>query len=771
MAKSSNVLNYQNLLGYKLITRDGYLVRADDQGQTIGYADMFQISGNDLFIQTDRSVQNLNQTYIRDLKNLIDSLPVDVNLISIPNFLYQYSHQQKTYFNQRMEKIRHKIVSASANQLSTQHYKQLDQRMHLLSDQINKQKIVARNLIDYTFVLVAFSHQKSTLKKLLESLINQDSTISVKPLTKAQKWNILYHIRNPFSHKWMQPNQIPSKIKEPIFKFNCFEQDKTYFALMNVNHIDMDNNKVPLGFLSHSLMQRNVITCISIGTQFDIKDSFMNNQNPFLYNFKNAFKPISLHYLLYAPSFNSLVGDINHFKDFFTAFHLIHITGKRNQKINLRAFYQPIKEQSYDHENNVKIISTDQIADGYPINFSHIKNKHGCYLGYTKHDGQINYNQFNDFDNPLCRSNISLIIGDRGQGKSTLAKSMLSNAFMMGCKVYNLDLNNNYEPMIKHYCGSVCKDKTIDLFHIYQIADKSNGFSKQENIMSNINRIVPAIVNLSRINLGSFKNNFVKCLEHCYFSGYLKKDPSKAPYSIHDFLDEAIEHPNKWLKTSDPKMIDTCKKLEDMTAFMGRNSHPYLDDHNHLTEIALHQDNHEAFYALHYLTVLQDKIIRHHRKIVKLAKEFNLSHDQQKHADTYYINIDHAEYFFDNSDHPELNIALNNFLDCAMNNNCYVTLVMDTPGYISSPSLNCISNTFFFKMPKLVIDKLCTKDPYKSHSNIISQVVPKLDKYSTLSQFGVIDPKVRIWHPEITSKELDVYDSEWCKSSIQKNIR
>lgn len=534
MAQSSNNrLRLINMLGYKALTRDGYLVLANRNGQTIGYADILGIQGHQLSDLPYAQIKHI----IDKFYNFLINLPTNVEMVALPTS--NHNHQQKKYWNQILEKVYHKLQHP--DKLNSRQAINLKDKQGALNNIIKNLKNANNNSNSQEYLLVVFDTNKAKLRQDIDNL-----TCSISHLSRLQKLLILKRFKTPIIN--INKKEISSLIKEDIKYTNSipldispFSSEIPYEPSFTYNFIHYHNshnycafldfcgvlstNHLPAFWLASLVNQPNVISFLSIGNHFDIQNSFATY---FAFKFNHNLRNISLHLMVYSSNFNKLTSHIIALKHEFFSMNLKHITGKKHQKEHLKAIFRPISFQKKIPSNNTKMIDVKTLSTSYMLNFNQLKDPDGEYFGHTYTNGEFCFNPFyinsSKFRLSNRTRNFSLITGISGMGKSTLAKKLESDTYLRGYYIRNFDITGEYRRLIKHQGG-----KIIDAYHyknsinpleIFPTATNADGtISVITSFNENIKRIVTII---KLINLGLNKND-LELLDYELVRFYIKR--------------------------------------------------------------------------------------------------------------------------------------------------------------------------------------------------------------------------------------------------------
>ncbi len=98
---------------------------------------------------------------------------------------------------------------------------------------------------------------------------------------------------------------------------------------------------------------------------------------------------------------------------------------------------------------------TEQVAIGYPFDYSELIDPHGDLVGFTPMDGVV---VFNEFTKTAARKHYnSLVCGDMGSGKSTLLKKRFKANAALGNFIRVFDVTGEFEGLVKEFGGKIIK--------------------------------------------------------------------------------------------------------------------------------------------------------------------------------------------------------------------------------------------------------------------------------------------------------------------------
>lgn len=120
------------------------------------------------------------------------------------------------------------------------------------------------------------------------------------------------------------------------------------------------------------------------------------------------------------------------------------------------SLFEPFKTQhSKIFYMNAMPLITEQIAIGYPFDYSELIDPYGDLVGFTPMDGVV---VFNEFTKTAARKHYnSLVCGDMGSGKSTLLKKRFKSNAALGNFIRVFDVSGEFEGLVKEFGGKVIK--------------------------------------------------------------------------------------------------------------------------------------------------------------------------------------------------------------------------------------------------------------------------------------------------------------------------
>lgn len=100
-------------------------------------------------------------------------------------------------------------------------------------------------------------------------------------------------------------------------------------------------------------------------------------------------------------------------------------------------------------------LTTEQLSNGYPFNYSELIDDYGTLLGFTPIGGVV---IFNEFTKTKARKHYnSLVCGDMGSGKSTYLKKRFKAHACEGNFIRTFDITGEFETLTKEFGGKIIK--------------------------------------------------------------------------------------------------------------------------------------------------------------------------------------------------------------------------------------------------------------------------------------------------------------------------
>ena len=120
------------------------------------------------------------------------------------------------------------------------------------------------------------------------------------------------------------------------------------------------------------------------------------------------------------------------------------------------SFYKPAK---LVHTNPFVIkgldLTTEQLAIGYPFNYSELIDEEGTFMGFTNTGGVV---IFDEFAKTNARKHYnSIVCGDMGSGKSTLLKKRFKANASVGNFVRVFDVSGEFTPLVQEFGGRIIR--------------------------------------------------------------------------------------------------------------------------------------------------------------------------------------------------------------------------------------------------------------------------------------------------------------------------
>lgn len=101
------------------------------------------------------------------------------------------------------------------------------------------------------------------------------------------------------------------------------------------------------------------------------------------------------------------------------------------------------------------VLTSEQLAEGYPFNYSELIDKNGVLLGFSKTGGVILYDQFTK---TAKRKHYNAVVcGDMGSGKSTHLKKMFKHNASLGNYVRTFDISGEFSDITEEFGGKIIK--------------------------------------------------------------------------------------------------------------------------------------------------------------------------------------------------------------------------------------------------------------------------------------------------------------------------
>lgn len=126
------------------------------------------------------------------------------------------------------------------------------------------------------------------------------------------------------------------------------------------------------------------------------------------------------------------------------------------QKSEWLSFYEPYTkhhERSYTMKGLA--LTSEQLAVGFPFNYSELIDEEGVLLGFTKTGGVVLYDPFEKTSKRKHYN--SIVCGDMGSGKSTHLKKLFKQAAAAGNYIRVFDVSGEFKNLTKEFGGKVIK--------------------------------------------------------------------------------------------------------------------------------------------------------------------------------------------------------------------------------------------------------------------------------------------------------------------------
>lgn len=731
-----------NLLGYKNFTRDGYLVLANEHGKTIGYANMLRFTSTNLFALSNTQIASI----LFSFQQLLQDVSADAEIISLP--YYCTNHQQKTYWNQKLE-----------YDLKQHPSKSLSFKTKLLNNSIKKLKDASDHIRNRIPVLLIYSKDLSTLKHFDNTKNDLLSNLSVE--SKLHIIQVLSELNLSESRnyrRFVKRHSIRDQIaylinnyKKPLFNsmYMYNPTTKTCSAFLDLDSIATHKSPIPAFYLSEIMNIPHTVALLAISND-------KLKQHPFAIdsiNNKENYQYISLHLLVYAPTAKLLENRIKNLRNQYPTIRLIHIMNKSAQKANLKSIFTPISSQTNIKDNHVKLIQNKYLSRAYMVDQDQLKDPNGSLLGYTQTHNEFCFNPFYLHDTHRTRVS-SLIMGAPGMGKSMLAKKLCDDALIRNNHVINLDATGEYVDYTRKRHGLVINTADpknyINMFQLFLTAtDANDHIDYKQSYIDNTIRIASIYKYIDPKCNGSNIKGLYDVLDSFYIKlGVITKqgtvttiDPKEFP-TIYDFLhyltttqnDSSSElykatvklyniyYRKSYAKTtqlsdlSNDSLVDIYFKPTKYTSYSNRSIQSMrhteldnkLDDPTSLSSDAPKMSIKIAM--LNYLALLSQNSIIH------------ASRSKTQHF-YYYINFDDAEQLLDRSNDESL-ILLKHLMNDWRKDHTAITLVIpslydiDAKHDLIEHILTYIQYFHFFNMTCDDIQNLTKIDPELSMWNL-----------------------------------------------------
>lgn len=126
------------------------------------------------------------------------------------------------------------------------------------------------------------------------------------------------------------------------------------------------------------------------------------------------------------------------------------------QKTEFMSLFEPYKI-THDRSFMLKglALTSEQLASGFPFNFSELLDDQGSLLGFTKTGGVVVYDPFAKTSKRKHYN--AIVCGDMGSGKSTHLKKMFKFQASIGSFVRTFDVSGEFTNITKEFGGKIIK--------------------------------------------------------------------------------------------------------------------------------------------------------------------------------------------------------------------------------------------------------------------------------------------------------------------------
>lgn len=183
-----------------------------------------------------------------------------------------------------------------------------------------------------------------------------------------------------------------------------------------------------------------------------------------------------------------------------------------------KALFQPYEVQAREpFTMKGQTLMSEQIAGGYPFNFSYLKDEGGDLLGFTNNNGVVVFNEFTKTEKRKHYN--SVVIGDMGSGKSTLLKKRFTYHAALGNYIRCFDVSGEFTNLTKEFGGRVIKcDSESSMLNPLEIMkaadDERTSFSIHiSKVCTFYQCLVPSVTDELMIKLQNMLHDFYDSLE------------------------------------------------------------------------------------------------------------------------------------------------------------------------------------------------------------------------------------------------------------------
>ena len=162
-------------------------------------------------------------------------------------------------------------------------------------------------------------------------------------------------------------------------------------------------------------------------------------------------------------------------------------------------------------------LMSEQIAGGYPFNFSYLKDEGGDLLGFTNNNGVVVFNEFTKTEKRKHYN--SVVIGDMGSGKSTLLKKRFAYHAALGNYIRCFDVSGEFTGLTKEFGGRVIKcDSESSMLNPLEIMkaadDERTSFSIHiSKVCTFYQCLVPSVTDELMIKLQNLLHDFYESID------------------------------------------------------------------------------------------------------------------------------------------------------------------------------------------------------------------------------------------------------------------
>ena len=147
------------------------------------------------------------------------------------------------------------------------------------------------------------------------------------------------------------------------------------------------------------------------------------------------------------------------------------------QKNEWLSLYEPSKvSHAKPFTLNGLAMTSEQLATGFPFNYSELKDTYGVLLGHTKTGGVVLFDQFTKTEKRKHYN--AVVCGDMGSGKSTHLKKMFKHNASIGNYIRTFDISGEFTNITKEFGGKIIRCKAnegmLNPLEILQAGDDDN---------------------------------------------------------------------------------------------------------------------------------------------------------------------------------------------------------------------------------------------------------------------------------------------------------